>query len=331
MSHFKNSKKKTYLKTLLVLPIIGLIFMSMHFPIDYNFHESEYELEQASTLFMEETATITKDFTDADFDALTTKLEKKGISIKFKGIKRNEKGEITALQITASSGKSKIKYSSNNDDEGIEPITISYSQNNIFIHDGDEAHHDGYVYVTKKGKHKIHNTSKGKNVFVYSTDEDDHDGDHDVILKTRGKDGKARIIKRHKKVEVIVDGDDEDSENVFYEIIVDDDGEHEDDEDVFIIKSTSGKSGSVWVTSDDDDKVKIKTIGKGKNKIFLRTSDDGKEPLYILNGKTVSKNAIDDLDSDDIETIEVIKGDSATEQYGKKAKDGVIVIKTKKQ
>lgn len=331
MSHFKNSKKKTYLKVLFALPVACLIFMSMAIPVEYGFQESSHEFENMSTLYLEETVTITKDFTDDDFDALTAKLEKKGITVKFKGIKRNKDGEITAIQITANSGKSKVKYSSDNDDEGIEPIKISYSKNNIFIHDGDNDHHDGYVYVTKKGKHKIHSDSKGKSVFVYSTDEDDEDGDHKIIVRSSGKNGKSKVIKRHKKIEVIVDEDGEDSKNVFYEINVDDEDGDGDDEDVFIIKSGSGKSGSVWVTSDDDERVKIKTIGKGKNKIFLRTTDDGKEPMYILNGKVVKKEAIDDLDSDNIETIEVLKGDSATEEYGKKAKDGVIVIKTKKQ
>ena len=39
---------------------------------------------------------------------------------------------------------------------------------------------------------------------------------------------------------------------------------------------------------------------------------------------------MEDLDSDSIETIEVIKGDKVVEEHGEKAKGGVVIIKTKK-
>jgi TonB-dependent SusC/RagA subfamily outer membrane receptor len=48
-----------------------------------------------------------------------------------------------------------------------------------------------------------------------------------------------------------------------------------------------------------------------------------------LNGKEISKKEMDELKQDSIEKIEVLKGDSATEKYGEKGKDGVILITTK--
>jgi len=53
--------------------------------------------------------------------------------------------------------------------------------------------------------------------------------------------------------------------------------------------------------------------------------------MFILNGKKVSKKVIDELDTDSIDKIEVLKGDSATKEYGKKAKEGVVIITTKKE
>ena len=50
-----------------------------------------------------------------------------------------------------------------------------------------------------------------------------------------------------------------------------------------------------------------------------------------MDGKIVSKDKIDDLDSDSIDSIEVLKGDSATKKYGKKAEGGAVVISTKKK
>lgn len=35
------------------------------------------------------------------------------------------------------------------------------------------------------------------------------------------------------------------------------------------------------------------------------------------------------MDSDDIESIEVLKGESANKKYGEKGKNGVVVIKKK--
>lgn len=51
--------------------------------------------------------------------------------------------------------------------------------------------------------------------------------------------------------------------------------------------------------------------------------------MYIIDGKEVSKEEIEKLNSDDIATIEVLKGGSADDKYGKKGENGVVVVKTK--
>lgn len=50
-------------------------------------------------------------------------------------------------------------------------------------------------------------------------------------------------------------------------------------------------------------------------------------PLFVLDGEII-KN-VDDLSPDDIESINVLKGESAKKLYGEKGKDGVIEITTK--
>jgi len=59
---------------------------------------------------------------------------------------------------------------------------------------------------------------------------------------------------------------------------------------------------------------------------------EGQKPLYIVNGKPVPSSEIwlKDLDPDDIESVNVLKGQSAKTLYGKDGKNGVIVITTKK-
>jgi outer membrane receptor for ferrienterochelin and colicin len=46
----------------------------------------------------------------------------------------------------------------------------------------------------------------------------------------------------------------------------------------------------------------------------------------LINGKSASKEDFELLNLDQIESISVIKGKEAIEKYGKKAKEGVIII-----
>lgn len=52
-------------------------------------------------------------------------------------------------------------------------------------------------------------------------------------------------------------------------------------------------------------------------------------PLYILNGKEISKKEMDKIDPAEIESIDVLKDKSATDKYGTKGSNGVIEIKSK--
>ncbi|MEI9808059.1 MAG: SusC/RagA family TonB-linked outer membrane protein [Bacteroidota bacterium] len=124
-----------------------------------------------------------------------------------------------------------------------------------------------------------------------------------------------------------------------------------------IINSLAGKVAGVIVTSQSG------TVG-GSSKIIIRgvntmnnisTNGNG-QPIFIVDGlpinngapqiNTVSPNAANpapqgsnaadfgnrggDINSDDIESITVLKGAAATALYGSRAKDGAIIITTKK-
>ncbi|WP_406683568.1 mucoidy inhibitor MuiA family protein [Seonamhaeicola sp. MEBiC1930] len=54
------------------------------------------------------------------------------------------------------------------------------------------------------------------------------------------------------------------------------------------------------------------------------------EPLYIIDGKTMSAGEFKKLDDDMISSVEVLKNASASAIYGSRASNGVIVITTKK-
>lgn len=54
------------------------------------------------------------------------------------------------------------------------------------------------------------------------------------------------------------------------------------------------------------------------------------DPLYVIDGFPTSRNALQNLNPNDVESIEVLKDASATAIYGTRASNGVIIISTKR-
>lgn len=69
--------------------------------------------------------------------------------------------------------------------------------------------------------------------------------------------------------------------------------------------------------------------GKNHKEIMLR-NPNSKRPLFVVDGEIQEKDFnLEEIDPEDIAAIHVLKGDHATEKYGKKGKNGVIQIHTK--
>ncbi len=62
-----------------------------------------------------------------------------------------------------------------------------------------------------------------------------------------------------------------------------------------------------------------------------RVSLDRYRPLYVINGKMGTESDFKALDPKSIKALEVLKGNSATDLYGEKAKNGVIVVTVKRK
>ncbi|WP_299556519.1 M56 family metallopeptidase [Seonamhaeicola sp.] len=367
MLHKSKSKKTNLLKYALVIPVLAVFLMSFNTKEvfvdtdvipeeDYllnSFYNEEtpsvedHKIEEAIksettaskpvTPIKKKTATvaptgkdvemflISKHFSDADFDKLAETLKEKGITAKFKGIKRNSDDEIIAIKIELSSKHSNANYSVSSD-KAIKSIKISFENNGKNLSIGNASHHKGAYFISKDGKHKVHKSGKGKNVFFFSDDDDDvqivHEDIHIVhgdTLKwhSTGKDGKHVVVRKHKNVEVITDDDGETHVEV---IVENDDDVINEEEDIVIIRK-----------NDDDKKsFKVRTLasGKSKNKVLFMNDDDN-QPLFIIDGKEVEKDLTEDLNPDDIKTVMVLKGEQATNKYGDKGKNGVVLINTK--
>lgn len=55
----------------------------------------------------------------------------------------------------------------------------------------------------------------------------------------------------------------------------------------------------------------------------------GAKPLYVIDGVAVDSDEAGDLDPEEIASINVLKDDAATQMFGSRAQDGVIIIVTK--
>ena len=105
----------------------------------------------------------------------------------------------------------------------------------------------------------------------------------------------------------------------------------------------------VMIRTDDEKKIHVKrdknvvvtedSVSDEENEViigdedsrFFYIKDDGKrKPLYYIDGKKSGSKDFKNMSPDEIESISVLKGDTAVEKYGKKAKNGVIEVTTKK-
>ena len=73
---------------------------------------------------------------------------------------------------------------------------------------------------------------------------------------------------------------------------------------------------------------------KGKDGVLIiKTKARGlkeSNPLIVLDGKIISQQEMDNLSPHTIESVNVLKGKTATDLYPEKGKEGVIIITTKK-
>lgn len=68
-----------------------------------------------------------------------------------------------------------------------------------------------------------------------------------------------------------------------------------------------------------------------RNPISIVSIPASSQPLIILDGKEITQKEFDEIDSNTIESVSVVKDKSATTIYGSKAKNGVILITVKKK
>lgn len=96
-----------------------------------------------------------------------------------------------------------------------------------------------------------------------------------------------------------------------------------------IIVSTKGNESNTKIV-DETRSHSPQTVKESASPTFNENEKNNQTPLILVDGKEVSANVMNSISPDNIESINVLKGETATSAYGNIGKYGVILIQTKK-
>ncbi len=354
MLHKNRSNKTNQWKFALILPLIIAFIFTFNTKIIAQVTEVEEVVEVVEEMIevveeievnrlievvevvdiheTEEAFIITKNTND--FDAIKKSLSEYGMTAKFSNIKRNSKGEIVKITIKLSNKNSKASASWNNPNNPIPNITVGEINNRLVV-SSSHSNETDFHFVTKDGNHTIHTNGKGTSNFVFYSDKGDKHNEHQV-LEIKSKDG-VFIIK--KDGNHTIHTNENKTSNFIY--ISEDNKKIHKGHQLVEIKEGNGvykvyKDGKVEVIEfkGDDNHTLIEIItddSNGNHNGVFFSDTDGSNPIYYIDGKLSTKKDLENLGSDKIQSMSILKGSSAIEKYGEKAKDGVILIITKKK
>ena len=69
---------------------------------------------------------------------------------------------------------------------------------------------------------------------------------------------------------------------------------------------------------------------KNAKELRIVSGNKDEKPLFVVDDKIIGNDDITKIKPNDIESITVLKDESATKLYGEKGKNGVVIIKMKK-
>lgn len=310
-----KSNNIMYLKFGIILPLLAAFVLNFNTEIVAQPKSSSTQVIEID----EEMQVITKDFSKSDLDKLKANLLKEGIELKYKKLKYNDANEIIGIELTVTNNNGNRAKLSQSGAGPIAPISIRYDAKNGTLALGNmKGMHDVHVAVHTDHDGKMHKEIR-KEIII------DKDGEKEVIII--GGDGDNHFSHEDVDVKVMSDGNvwiskSGDSTKVKHIEVIEIDEDSPGSTKIMIKKGEPGV---------EDIDVKIKTISgdhDGNDFVFLNDGDS--KPLIIMDGKEVPDGKMKDLDHENIETIEVLKGSKAVEKYGEKAKDGVVIITSKK-
>ncbi|WP_190809425.1 M56 family metallopeptidase [Flagellimonas sp. S3867] len=319
-----QSKKTNMLKMCFILPAIALFLVSFNTKTEFILGSEDQFIEDTKVDDKTIELIINKDTSDEELLKIKNDLAKDGIDFSYTVVHNVNKEIIDiSLQLSgkSSDGENFSGNYNSNSDGPIKPISIFYDKstntisfgnsqyNSISIHSDDDSRvwinsddkkHENITIVEKDGVKKI--MLNGKEISEEELEEMNINIDHD---------------HNESDVQIHIDSDNAINKSEHKEIKKHISSDKHIHEEVNIIKETD--------VHNDSDAI------PGSNGLLFRSSDSKQKPIYFVDGKKAKEKDVEKLSPDDIESINVLKGDGAIKKYGKKAKNGVIEIITKKK
>ena len=345
MLHQNQTKTIYALKHLLIIPFLALFLMAFN-------TEKVYVLETPPDLFVDLNAkvievTIDKNTTEAELQKLKADMAKDKIDLSYTTV-RNDAREIIDISIQingeAENGSNFSGSYNADSEEPIKPIIIRIdSKGSMFIGNAESAGNSEMHFGKSKNATVWVNGSGNKTtktIEIKSKDGADMiwvDGEEvDIEEIKENADGNVFVIKK------VISSDGEDGKHKVHRIRLNEmDGEENimiiSDDDVHLEEGADGKKKIKVRVNKEGDEKHVETIvirntddaSEHKGKSHIRMMSDS-NALFYIDGKKASRKEMEQLDPSEIETINVWKGEKAVEKYGKKAKEGVVEITTKK-
>ena len=88
-----------------------------------------------------------------------------------------------------------------------------------------------------------------------------------------------------------------------------------------------GENGVIEITIKGDKAEKLKEV----NSHTIQILPFPKGPLYIVDGHEMTQEEVNKIDPQTIESMEVLKGEAAKEEYGVKGNNGVTILTLEKK
>lgn len=364
MLHKSKSKKHSKLKLIIVLPFLALFLMS--FNVEEIYVAKTTFSDQSITT---ETFVITSTSSDKDIEIIKSKLEAQaeGLKIKFSNLNRNSKNELTNLTIkTKLKGKTKythnITYESKSN-KAIESIILKIENGELLF--GDEKQ-ELLMRVTERGvvadkfpvkttpqtttMGTIHAQNTGDNVKVVIDSKNNEDSSYNFKIATKNtgnQKSKLQVVSKNKKPLYVIDNKiaNEQDTNLDTEKITHvnvlkgknatekygDKGKHG------VVEITT-KKNSPWTVSYEVKAVSVfpedNNSKNAEQTIQLNQSStenyNFNTSLIIVDDKKSNAEALNNLNPKSIKSVSVLKAKNAIELYGNEAKNGAILVTTKK-
>ena len=294
---------------------------------------------------------ITKITSDSDLNNIKKELQSKGITFNYSNLKRNAKGEITAIKTKFKNDKNSTNYNVSGD-EGLKSFQFKSSDDTFSVGTVDS---NTFIYKSDNNSN-VNVQSSGNNRKVVVIDEEDEKGSTSLSMQTLKNKDTVYFVQRNNKFTLSTGDEDsnifinESDEPIFIingkkvEKSFFEDVDSDDIQSVFILKGEKalekygdeGKNGVILMTKKGSNNLFIESKNDANGNVFIESKNefiietDGDEPLYILDGNVINKNKMKDINPNEIENVEILKDKSAVTLYGEKGEHGVIVINTKK-